>query len=150
MMPEFLKKAAPGKNLPLMGLISAFHHLNEGLLPMPQIDLSPGQTKTVHITGLNAEGAEVALTSPVVATSDSPAVTVATRADLTNAFDVTGASVGSANIGIVSGSLSLSLPVTVADTVAVALSATVDEAQDSLPPVIEPAPDAPADDTPAA
>lgn len=137
-MPEFLQKALPWKNLPLMGLVSAFHHINEGLLVMPQIDLTPGQTKTVHITGLNAEGAIVALTSPVVATADSAAVTVGTRADLTDAFDVTGVTASTGSISVVSGSLTLSVPYVVADTVAVSLAATVDDSQDALPPVVEP------------
>ena len=141
-MLEFLKRALPGQNLPLMGLISAFHHINQGLIPMPEISLSPGGTKTVHITGLNAEFSVVALTSPVVATSDNTAVvTIAPRADLTDAFDVSAVTVGSGSIAVVSGSLTLSLPYTVTDTVAVSLSATVDDSQDAVvAPMAEEAP----------
>jgi hypothetical protein len=137
----YLKKALSWHHYPLVALAAAFHHFNKGFFVMTEVSLVVGSKRTVHVVGLDTFEQEVALSAPATGSIDNTAVaSVEGRADLTNAFDVTGVTVGTASLTVASGGLTLVLPVIVTADEPVSLSVSVDAAVQATP-VPTPAPE---------
>jgi hypothetical protein len=135
----FLKKALWNQHFPLSGLLVAFHHLNVGKLQMSEINLIPGSQSPVTVVGVDSLGQEIALNSTVTGSVDNTAVATVTDGVTQNSVVVTGVSVGTANLTVASGGLSLVVLITVSADAPVALAVDVGAAVVAVAPEAAPA-----------